>query len=779
MSDRILFIGTFADKKYLPYLKGCTRGTSVAVSLDKIQLKSHAILLCKKQHITQIISTSVPLLKKLLNWDKREAPKLSNYAGSHFWLDKEAGIEIVFLPPLKQLVTMSYGKFFTSRLITKLTKPRDWITPSEFSWNLWRPEKHSEYLASFSTAHFIAVDTETLREDAAIRCSGYTAFWLTSKGITSESIVIPLNSMEAVYAMRDFNNTAAPKILQNGKYDLAYFCRFASPLNNYAWDTAALFHSWLSELPKDLGFLNSFLLREAMYWKDLSETNDLMEYYRYNALDTWGTGNAFFAMMAELPEYAYHNYALEFPQQFPCHLSEMTGIARDPERLLTARAEQDDIIEEHNASLRAMTGEPNFNANSPKQVLQLMHILGCKDLISSNEINLEKAKYRHPLNTRILDHVIKIRKARKATSTYLTVGEKAKEFKGRILYVLNPHGTDTSRLASAAHHFWTGFNIQNQPRSKLVKQTYVADPDFLFAEVDLSQAETWDTAYISGDKNLIDAVNSDLDFHSNNASKFFGIPYEKIYDADTGKVLDKILRDLAKRVNHGANYNMGVYVLIDTMGQKRIVTARKLLQLASYMPMKDVAAYLLDGFHATYPGIREVYYAGMIEEVTTTGYIASTAVHHDTCMMEDINSMTVPFLDRNYENLFNSRVVKSWTRRCFGDPTKSKPVLNSYIAHSPQSLNAQTLNKAWLKVFREVAMHPEHCDNIKLCAQVHDSIFFQYRIGSKYICEMVRERMEIPVTIKAYDGKVRTFCVPADIKAGVDGKVARYWSETE
>jgi len=44
--------------------------------------------------------------------------------------------------------------------------------------------------------------------------------------------------------------------------------------------------------------------------------------------------------------------------------------------------------------------------------------------------------------------------------------------------------------------------------------------------------------------------------------------------------------------------------------------------------------------------------------------------------------------------------------------------------------------------------------------------------------------MEIPITIRGYDGKIRTFTVPADVKKGKIGKdgifkPARYWSETE
>jgi hypothetical protein len=39
--------------------------------------------------------------------------------------------------------------------------------------------------------------------------------------------------------------------------------------------------------------------------------------------------------------------------------------------------------------------------------------------------------------------------------------------------------------------------------------------------------------------------------------------------------------------------------------------------------------------------------------------------------------------------------------------------------------------------------------------------------------------MEIPVSVKGVDGKIRTFTVPAALKAGKDGLGAKYWSETE
>ena len=457
----------------------------------------------------------------------------------------------------------------------------------------------------------------------------------------------------------------------------------------------------------------------------------------------------------------------------------MRGIARDMDTLSVARATQDNIIETASAQLNTILDIPEgecFNVNSPIQMKALLKLLGCVDLKSADEKHLKKARFRHPFNARLINLVLTIRKARKLVSTYLTAGKEFHRQDGtgnRILFSLNPHGTDTSRLASREHHFWCGLQVQNIPRGPNVKQTFKADPGFLLAEVDLEQAESRDTAYLSGDPALIDAVENSPDFHCSNAASFFGVPFEEMYDIATGKVLRKDLRSLGKPVNHGANYNMGAYVLIDTMGEENIVRAKQLLGLPRFWTYIQVAEHLLALFHKTYPMIRGTFYTGLVEEIMTTKMLSSKAMHHswtDTQYLGLIQDQTT------YDNGANS-----WTRYCFGNPSTNKPQLNSYIAHPPQSLNAQTLNKSFLSVFHDIAINPKHATNIKLTAQIHDSILFQYRIDHEYLCDMVSERMEVPVTLKGYDNVVRTFVVPAGIKSGkhLEKGVAEYWSETE
>ncbi|MCF6237397.1 MAG: DNA polymerase [Candidatus Marinimicrobia bacterium] len=502
-----------------------------------------------------------------------------------------------------------------------------------------------------------------------------------------------------------------------------------------------------------------FFVRDVMYWKDMADTSDLFQYYKYNALDTWVTGNTLLAMLLELPEYAKTNYLLEFPLVFPCHMAEMRGIKRDLVKLDKARKEADKVIESKTKTLNNILGikaPDSFNVKSPVQMKLLFKLLGCKDLPSADAANLAKAKFRHPFNARLINLVLDIRASRTLKEKYLQVGESAKEFKAlgstndTILYALNPQGTDSSRQASREHHFWCGLQVQNIPRGKIVKGTLKANEGFYLAEVDLEQAESRDTAYISGDLRLINAVENSPDFHSANASAFFGVPFNKIYDSDLNKVLDKSLRDLAKRVNHGANYNMGAYILVETMGEANITKAQFLLNLPKSWSYIQVAEHLLAQFHKTYPSIKKVFYTGVVKEVMLTSKLQHKVVSD-----------------------------KAWTRYCFGNPETSKHHLNSYISHPPQALNAQTLNKAWLAVFKELSLNPDTRDNIRVLAQIHDSILFEYRIGHEYLCHMVKELMEIPITIKGYDEEVRTFVVPAGIKAGMEGSPAIYWSETE
>ena len=730
--DSLLFLGTSDDKPYLARLKGCVGSAKVFLSTESISTLYEVDSYCKKRGITGVITTSPILLQKLLPQStSSKSPSIDNFAGSLF---TKSNIEYLIVHPLEHTQSVPYGTFLLRRYISKLIAPNKFPAAPTFNWCILTPANvHKEYQVA-QNASLCAVDIETYKENLAVRCIGFTTLTLVGSTYVSRSTVLPMDSEWALAWAQLFLSCPSQKIMQNGKYDTNYLLRYNLIPHNYIWDTATLMHSFYSELPKDLASLSAFFVRESMYWKDLAQTQDLEQYYLYNAKDTHQTALVLLGWIAEAPAWAITNYKMEFPLLFPCVMAEMRGIKRDLKKLGEVNEEISKKIETENANLSLELGVHSFNTNSPKQKKALLKILGCSDLDATDEINLSKARQRHPLNSRILSQVSSIQKLRKLSSTYLVPG---KELNGRILYSLNPHGTDTGRLASREHHFWCGLQIQNIPRGATVKSTLMADDGFLLAESDLEQAESRDTAYITGDKNLIAAVSSGKYFHATNASSFFGVPYELIYSDATRETLDKKLRDLAKRVNHGASYNMGWQVLIDTMGEDKMAEARRLLKLPARWTLRETSEHLLHCFSTTYPGVR-VRYPDWIK-------------HHISVN----NTLTG---------------ATGWTRYCFSDPTKSKQALNGYIAHCPQSLNAMTLNKAWMKVFYEVQM--KHPRDFKLLAQIHDSILFQYRIGHEHLATKVKELMEIPVTIKDITGIERTFTVPAALKMG-----GKYWSE--
>lgn len=769
MAERtLLFYGTPDDKTYLhalkPYIgqhKTCVL-TPAKPLITFYEIQSY----CKQRGIDGVITTCPHLLAKLTGRDK---VSISNFAGSFF---VKGGIEFVIVDPLEQIHTVPYGKFLLERFVSKLSYPEKWLPTPQFQWKIIKSEEQfNEAYSYLSSCILIGADIETFRSPLTIRCIGYTGLHISETGeLTTKSYVIPLTDSAYLHWMRQINSIEVPKVTQNGKYDHAYLSRFNAPVTQWYWDTATMMHAWYCELPKDLAALQAFFVKDAFYWKDLAETNDLETYYLYNAKDTWATVLVAWTWIHEAPEWAKNNYLLEFPLNYPSHLSEMTGIPRDMERLEKAREEVETAVTNKVASLNKMLGTENFNANSPLHMRQLLDTLGCRDIPKADDKALAKVAYRHPLNARIIEAIrgvpksdnpelMGIRALRKVKSTYLrtdaditkTSPGGAKEFNGRILYALNPHGTDSGRLASREHHFWCGLQVQNIPGGELVKQTLRAPDDFYFGESDLEQAETRDTAYITGDTNLIAAVSSERDFHSINTAAFFGVPYESVYDQEQRKVIDKTLRNLAKRVNHGANYNMGPDVMVDTMGEKAVYEAGRLLKLPRHWQARDITTYLLEQFAKTYPVVRHDYQEWVIATVVATKMLIGAT---------------------------------GWTRYCFSDPRKSKPALNTYVSHAPQSLNAMVLNKAVMRVFYDIAMNPKYAPYFRLLGQIHDSIPFFYHKDHTYLPDMVKERMEIPITIKDIKGVERTFTVPAALKIGKKDKEgnlvrAKYWSETE
>jgi hypothetical protein len=135
-------------------------------------------------------------------------------------------------------------------------------------------------------------------------------------------------------------------------------------------------------------------------------------------------------------------------------------------------------------------------------------------------------------------------------------------------------------------------------------------------------------------------------------------------------------------------------MILEALAAKGLSTSYAYTSLTATTKAMQIATYLLGLFDRAYPAIRGRWQQEIIREVTTTSKIVSPS---------------------------------GWTRWCFGNPANNKSDLNAYIAHGPQHLSVKMVNKSFIDIWRELALPLG--SQLRLKAQIHDSIFGQYRIG--------------------------------------------------
>lgn len=748
---KLLLIGTPEDDEYTQNLSGLPALFGHrTLHTNKPQINTATVhAACKKLGAEGLLVTQKGFLEALLR-DTPDyiAPKnrqqitLDDYAGS--MLKLRGDLPAIVLNPLERLVTVPYEKFVVSRYISKLTTPARWFKQTVFQWKMIEEHTVESILTRLNAARIIGIDIETPGDELrSISCVSFTAYYPETN--TTESYCIGFDAVWQWEAIRRFCENPVAKVFQNGSYDNTYFLRWGIRTNNWLHDTQHLFHSWLAELPKRLDFIATFSLRDVRFWKNDGKTGRFEDLCRYCCLDSWATVNAYLALLSECPEWALKNYEQEFPLVFPGITAALEGIPVDEKRFAEVTAIKEAEVEAIKARLSYLLGEPyvagdkkqkGFNPRSPLQVGNLFKLLGVGHLGSTDKTAMLKAKAAHPLNDFILSLVTDYREAAKLVSTYF---KEAKLWNGRLFYSFDPAGTDSGRLASRASAFWCGFQIQNIPRGDIVKQCMLAEDGWFWAEPDKAQSEARCVGYLSGDTNLIALVESTHDYHAWNAEQFFGIPYAEIYDEASGKTLNKLLRDLAKRTNHGANYNMGAQVMLDTMGPRMVAMAKRVLKLPASWTLKQVCDFLLRRYAETYPDVKGTWYEHIANTIELTRMLVSPL---------------------------------GWTRLFFGNPKKDKRALNSAVAHEPQNLSVALINREWYAIWRRT-IYGDLVGRVRIKAQIHDSLPFIYK--DKEAVAIVQSMMQSRVPVTDPKGVTRFLQIPTDMAVG-DGAAIR-WSD--
>lgn len=261
----------------------------------------------------------------------------------------------------------------------------------------------------------------------------------------------------------------------------------------------------------------------------------------------------------ELPRVAEIARQFDFPLIYHLFMMEHEGIKLDKALLKTMSEEVTSELATREQEMYTMVGY-EFNIGSPAQLSEVLFtklqlsttgIKRGKTSYSTDQKTLDKLKGQHP----IIELIEKTRELAKLKNTYIDTLPEQTDTQGRLHTTFNQDVAATGRLSS------TNPNLQNIPvRSDLgrrIREAFVPEKGNVFVSADYSQFELRLAAILSGDTQLIEDFNGDIDIHTKTASDVYGIPMEQV---------TKNQRRDAKVINFGVLYGMSPHGLAAATG---------------------------------------------------------------------------------------------------------------------------------------------------------------------------------------------------------------------
>lgn len=251
---------------------------------------------------------------------------------------------------------------------------------------------------------------------------------------------------------------------------------------------------------------------------------------------------------------------------------EEVGIPISQERMMAANLYLDEEIEKAKQVVYGFEEVKRFEKDTgkifnPNSVMQLRVVLfdylglnptGKKTAtgaVSTDAEVLEQLSEEHPLPAAIL----KVRQLGKIQNTYISKILPELDRDGRIRTNFNLIFTTSGRLSSSGK-----FNAQQIPRDNpIIKGCIKAPQGYKIVSQDLTTAEMYYAAVLSGDKNLQEVFSSGGDFHSTIAKMVFNLPgpveeVKKNYGS---------MRQSAKAISFGILYGSGANKVSQTVSK--------------------------------------------------------------------------------------------------------------------------------------------------------------------------------------------------------------------
>ena len=275
-------------------------------------------------------------------------------------------------------------------------------------------------------------------------------------------------------------------------------------------------------------------------------------------------------------------------------LMETNGIHIDSGYLNSYAVELKNQIALSEKEIFALAGH-EFNIASPKQLSTVLFEerklpagKKTKTGFSTDTSVLEELSELDELPAKILEYRAKA----KLLSTYVETLPTQADENGRVHTSFMQTGTATGRLSSKDP------NLQNIPvrseEGRKIRTAFTAEKGTVLISADYAQIELVVLAHLSGDKNLCEAFENEVDVHKSTASLIYGVPMAEVTPE---------MRRNAKTLNFGLMYGMGAFSLAKDLGIGR-----------------GQAKEFIDNYFAVYAGVK-AFFDENVRHAEETGYI--------------------------------------------------------------------------------------------------------------------------------------------------------------
>ncbi len=560
---------------------------------------------------------------------------------------------------------------------------------TEADWQPWITALTPALATPVATAPLAAFDTETDSLDlfngrivgVSLAVPGLGAAYVPFD-FPEANTVAHLSAETVLGALKPWlENPAAPKVLQNAKFDAHMLLNHGIVLRGAVFDT--MLESYVLDATgsrHDMDALAArYLNRQTITFETIAGKGaalrtfpqiPLAEAAPYAAEDaevTLQLHDTLWPRLAAQAEVRQVYETLERPLIPVLVAMERAGVKVDAAEL----ARQGQALAERIAALaaeaQAVAGRA-FNLGSPKQIKELLFDeLGLpvgkktpKGEPSTDEEALQELSDAHPLPALILAW----RGLSKLTSTYIDrLPEQIHPRTGRVHSAFHQAVAATGRLSSSNP------NLQNIPirseEGRRIRTAFVAEDGHRLICADYSQIELRIMAHLSGDERLRAAFAAGEDIHRATAAEVFGLTEAEVTDNQ---------RRAAKAINFGLIYGMSAFGLAKQLSVGR-----------------GEAQDYIDRYFARYPGVQD-YMNGMRAQARAQGFVAT--VFGRRLYLPDIASRNV-------------------ARRQYAERT----AINAPM----QGTAADIIKRAMIRLHAEL-VEPGHA---RLILQVHDELIFE------------------------------------------------------